>query len=76
MHYDINRPDGRRYEGLWANGKQNGKGMFTNKQGETIEGEWKDGKKVSAAPTDTVSPAKTAGAKKAAPKAPASNRKK
>ena len=39
------RPDGRRYEGEWANGKQHGKGTYTNAKGQRKEALWKDGKK-------------------------------
>ena len=45
---DLNhRPDGRKYEGGWANGKQSGTGTYTNAKGEVIIAEWKDGKKVT-----------------------------
>ena len=43
-----NRADGRKYVGQWKNGKQNGKGAYTNVKGETKEFEWKDGKKVES----------------------------
>ena len=44
----IRRPDGRRYEGEWKNGKQSGKGTYYNIRGEAIVGEWKDGKRIIA----------------------------
>jgi hypothetical protein len=40
------RPDGRKYEGEWFNGKQHGKGKYTNSKGETREAEWMEGKKI------------------------------
>ncbi len=40
------RPDGRRYEGQWSNGKQHGSGVYYNSQGRRKEGEWNDGKRV------------------------------
>ncbi len=39
------RPDGRRYEGEWLNGKQHGHGLYTNAKGEKREGQWINGKK-------------------------------
>lgn len=42
------RPEGKRYEGEWKNGKQSGKGTYRNAKGETIVGEWIDGKRVGA----------------------------
>ena len=42
----IIRPDGRRYEGSWSNGKQHGQGVYYNAQGRRKEGEWQDGKRV------------------------------
>ena len=40
------RPDGRRYEGFWGNGKQHGKGIYYNAEGRRKEGEWNEGKRV------------------------------
>ncbi len=40
------RPDGRRYEGCWMNGKQDGRGVYISHNGEEKQGEWKDGKRV------------------------------
>ena len=40
------RPDGRRYEGEWLKGKQHGKGLFTNSKGESVEGVWREGKRL------------------------------
>lgn len=40
------RPDGRKYEGGWHDGKQHGKGIITNAKGQSMEGEWKEGKKI------------------------------
>jgi hypothetical protein len=40
------RPDGRKYKGEWANGKQHGKGVYISAEGKTKEGEWKEGKRV------------------------------
>jgi hypothetical protein len=36
-------PDGRRYDGSWKNGKQDGEGQYTSEDGITITGLWKDG---------------------------------
>ena len=52
------RPDGKMYEGDWMNGKQHGRGTYTNQKGETGECEWIEGKKVN------VAASKTTGAKK------------
>lgn len=39
------QPDGSLYEGGWSNGKRNGLGKWTTStNGNTIEGEWQDGK--------------------------------
>ena len=40
------RPDGKRYEGEWFNGKQHGRGVYTNTKGERKEAKWKDGRKL------------------------------
>lgn len=40
------RPDGRKYEGEWRNGKQHGKGRFTNLKGVVEEATWLEGKRV------------------------------
>jgi predicted secreted acid phosphatase len=37
--------DGRRYEGIWVNGKQQGIGIYYLITGEKKYGEWKDGVK-------------------------------
>jgi len=37
-------PDGRKYEGEYANDKKEGYGIFTFKDGRVYEGEWFDGK--------------------------------
>ena len=42
------RPDGRKYVGQWKNGKQEGKGAYTNAKGETKDFEWRDGKKLES----------------------------
>lgn len=47
------RPDGRRYEGEWANGKQSGKGTYYNGRGEIINGKWKDGKRITVISKDS-----------------------
>ena len=39
-------PDGRLYKGQWANGKQNGVGLYTKPDGSTRKGEWNNGKRV------------------------------
>jgi hypothetical protein len=41
----LDRPDGRKYEGQWSNGKQNGKGYYTDEHGVRKLALWKDGKK-------------------------------
>jgi hypothetical protein len=30
------------YDGMWSNGKQNGRGIFTYEDGSRYDGEWKD----------------------------------
>jgi len=44
----MSRPDGRKYEGEWKDGKQCGKGTYYNNKGEIITGEWKDGKRIES----------------------------
>lgn len=44
------RPDGRKYNGGWLNGKQHGRGIYTNAKGEITEAEWAEGKKVTKSP--------------------------
>ena len=39
------RPDGRKYEGQWMNGKQHGEGIYTTQNGRTKRGQWVDGKR-------------------------------
>jgi hypothetical protein len=39
-------PDGRRYEGMWKEGKQHGKGVLYEKDGSQKVGEWIEGKQV------------------------------
>ena len=34
--------DGTKYEGEWRNDKKDGRGTFTNPDGETFDTEWKD----------------------------------
>ena len=41
-----NRPDGKKYEGNWAKGKQHGRGVYTNRKGEIVEGEWNQGRRL------------------------------
>ena len=38
-------PDGRKYKGNWANGKQHGEGTFINDKGVEQTGIWENGKK-------------------------------
>ena len=60
------RADGKMYEGDWANGKQHGRGTYTNQKGETKECEWREGKKVNegASKGAGAGASKGAGAKK------------
>ena len=39
-------PDGRKYRGGWKDGKQHGKGFYSNNNGKEKEGEWVDGKRI------------------------------
>jgi hypothetical protein len=39
-------PDGRKYEGLWSEGLQDGIGIYTNRKGISFKGVWSKGKKV------------------------------
>jgi hypothetical protein len=41
------RPDGRKYDGEWKNGKQHGIGVYQSASGKTKKGEWADGKRVA-----------------------------
>ena len=47
-----NRPDGRKYEGEWLNGKQSGSGTYYTEKGEVINSIWKDGKRVNSGETN------------------------
>ena len=38
--------DGRRYDGLWANGKQHGQGTYILPDGTTRLGQWDQGKRL------------------------------
>ena len=38
--------DGRRYEGMWENGKQHGEGRYTSADGRIRRGIWKEGKRI------------------------------
>ncbi len=38
--------DGRRYEGFWKDGKQDGQGKYYLKNGTSKFAEWEDGKRV------------------------------
>lgn len=44
---DIRRPDGRKYDGQWLNGKQDGVGSYTTASGKTKQGQWKEGKRMA-----------------------------
>jgi len=39
------RPDGRKYEGEFSEGKQHGEGLFTEIGNQPKRGLWKDGKR-------------------------------
>ena len=41
----IYRPDGKKYDGEWLNGKQHGKGTYYSIKGEKREGIWNEGKR-------------------------------
>jgi len=45
--YVIYRPDGRKYDGDWKNGKQHGEGTYTSATGKTKRGEWSEGKRIN-----------------------------
>ena len=40
------RPDGRKYEGGWLDGKQHGKATYTNAQKKVRVGIWQNGKRL------------------------------
>ncbi len=43
----IDRSDGRKYKGFWANGKQHGEGEFLlQKDNQWRKGIWNEGKRV------------------------------
>jgi hypothetical protein len=46
IYKSIYRPDGRKYEGDWKNGKQHGVGIYTSASGKTKKGEWSEGKRI------------------------------
>ena len=39
------RPDGKKYDGQWLNGKQHGRGTYYSVRGDKREGVWKEGKR-------------------------------
>ena len=39
------RPDGKKYDGGWKDGKQHGQGKYTNSKGVEREGIWENGKR-------------------------------
>ena len=41
----LHRPDGRRYDGGWKEGKQHGRSKYTNKEGVTRIGIWENGRR-------------------------------
>lgn len=43
----LGRPDGRKYEGQWENGKQHGIGTYTTSGGKTKRGRWQEGKRTA-----------------------------
>ncbi len=43
--YLWGRPDGRKYDGQWLNGKQHGEGVYTTSNNKTKRGQWVDGKR-------------------------------
>ena len=38
-------PDGRKYDGMWLNGREDGIGTFTNTKDQSRKGIWKEGKR-------------------------------
>ncbi len=40
------RPDGRKYDGEWRDGKQHGRGVFITAAGKKREAEWGEGKRL------------------------------
>jgi len=40
-------PDGRKYDGMWLNGKQDGLGTYMTANGKAKQGEWKEGKRIT-----------------------------
>ncbi len=47
-------PDGRVYDGQWVNGRQDGMGKYTDKEGITKVGMWSKGKRTKW--TATIAP--------------------
>ena len=46
--------DGRKYEGMWENGKQHGEGKYTSADGKSRRGLWKDGKRIKWVDEDVI----------------------
>ena len=42
----ITRPDKRKYDGGWLNGKQHGRSTYTNNKGVVRIGLWENGKRI------------------------------
>ena len=43
MAISLGRPDGRHYDGGWAEGKQHGRAAYTNEKGKVRIGIWNNG---------------------------------
>jgi hypothetical protein len=48
--------DGRKFEGVWIEGKQNGEGLYTLADGTSRRGYWEDGKRIKWLDDEAKSP--------------------
>ena len=42
---DMYRPDGRKFDGGWKQGKQHGEGLYTTRAQDLKRGTWNDGER-------------------------------
>ena len=44
--------DGRKYDGMWYNGKQHGEGVYYDASGAARHGKWENGKRIKWSDND------------------------